>query len=174
MERITTGRIELRTEGKAEQGRVDFHAGMGLATELFAEVQATRAPYLMLLSEYVYTAQEFAISRPEEKEARASYEAAMHDFDDAFNCLEIVKHPAVYQGAEQSHLHRAKFRYKAMPKDAFHLAYLGHRTRVRNTLRKIGFDPTEQALLELRMGVFNTAQDVYLELQQAALSTAAV
>jgi hypothetical protein len=60
-----------------------------------------------------------------------------------------------------------------MPKDAFHIAYSGHRTRVKNSLRKIGFDPDEQALLELRMSVFNTAQDVYLELQQAALAVAA-
>jgi hypothetical protein len=60
-----------------------------------------------------------------------------------------------------------------MPKDAFHLAYMGHRTRVRNSLRKIGFDPDEQTLLELRMGVFNTAQNVYWEKQQAALSLAA-
>jgi hypothetical protein len=94
----------------------------------------------------------------------------MQDFDDAFNCLKIVEQPAVYQGAEQSHLHRSKFRYKEMPKNAFHAAYMGHRTRVRNSLRKIGFDPDEQTLLELRMGVFNTAQNVYWEKQQAALT----
>jgi hypothetical protein len=126
---------------------------------------------MMLLAEYVYVGQELASSRPEETEARASCEAAMHDFDDAFNCLEIVKQPAVYQGVEKAHPHRAKYRYKSMPKDAFHIAYMGHRTRVRNSLRRIGFDPAEQSLLELRMGVFNTAQDVYLELQQAALPT---
>jgi hypothetical protein len=96
----------------------------------------------------------------------------MHDFDDAFNCLEIVKQPAVYQGAEKTYPHKSRFRYKDMPCDAFHMAYRGHRTRVRNSLRRIGFDPDEQALMELRMRVFNTAQDVYLELQQAALSIA--
>jgi hypothetical protein len=157
--------------------------------EIFTEVQTSRDSSLMLLAEYVYIGQELAGSRPEEKEARSSCEAAMQDFDDdavrdsapiiiptgkrsvatyAFNCLKIVEQPAVYQGAEQSHLHRAKFRYKDMPRDAFHLAYMGHRTRVRNSLRKIGFDPDEQTLLELRMGVFNTAQNVYLEKQQAA------
>jgi hypothetical protein len=51
-------------------------------------------------------------------------------------------------------------------------AIISHRTRVRNSLRRIGFDPAEQALMELRMTVFNTAQDVYLELQKTALSAA--
>jgi hypothetical protein len=172
VERIATGRIELRTAGKAEQGRINFHDGLNKATEIFTEVEASRDPYLMLLAEYVYIAQELASSRPEEKDGRSSCEAAMHDFDDAFNCLEIVKRPAVYHGVEKAHLHRAKFRYQAMPKDAFHLAYMGHRTRVRNSLRRIGFDPAEQSLLELRMTVSITAQDVYLELQQAALAAA--
>jgi hypothetical protein len=169
VERITNGRVELRTQGKAEQGRIDFHDGIRLASEIFTEVEASRDSYLMLLAEYVYTAQDLAGSRPEEKEARSSCEAAIHDLDDAFNCLKIVGQPAVYQGVEQSYLHRPQFRYKDMPRDAFHLAYIGHRTRVRNSLRKIGFDPDEQTLLELRMYVFNTAQNVYLEKQQAAL-----
>jgi hypothetical protein len=169
VELIANGRVELRTQGKAEQGRIDFHDGLDKAIEIFTEVQATRDSSLMLLAEYVYIAQELASSRPEEKEARVSCEAAMQDFDDAFNCLKIVEQPAVYQGAEQSHPHRAKYRYKGMPRDAFHIAYMGHRTRVKNSLRKIGFDPDEQTLLELRMGVFNTAQNVYLEKQQAAL-----
>jgi hypothetical protein len=173
VERIANGRIELRTEGKTEKGRIDFHDGLCLAREIFTEVQVARDPNLMLLAEYVHTAQELASSRPEEKEARASCEAALRDFDDAFTCLEIVKQPAVYQGAEKTYPHKPKNRYKEMPRDAFHDAYLGHRTRVRNSLRKIGFDPDEQTLLELRMSVFNTAQAVYLELQQAALSTTA-
>jgi hypothetical protein len=44
---------------------------------------------------------------------------------------------------------------------------------IANSLRKIGFDPAEQRLAELRMSVFNTAQDVYLEKQQAALAMGA-
>jgi hypothetical protein len=169
VERIASGRVELRTEGKTEKGRIDFHDGLGLAKEIFTEVEASRDLYLMTLAEYVYTAQELASSRPEEKEARSSCEAAIHDFDDAFDCLEIVNDPIVYRGAEKSHPRRPRFRYKGMPRDAFHLAYIGHRTRVRNSLRKIGFDPDEQTLLELRMRVFNTAQEVYLEKQQAVL-----
>jgi hypothetical protein len=173
VERIATGRVELRTQGKTEKGRINFHDGIGLAMEIFTEAEASRDSYLMLLAEYVYIGQELAGSRPEEKEARSSCEAAMQDFDDAFNCLKLVDTSAAYQNVELSHPHRAKYRYKSMPKDAFHIAYMGHRTRVKNSLRKIGFDPDEQALLERRMGVFNTAQEAYWEKQQTALSPVA-
>jgi hypothetical protein len=173
VERIASGRVDVRTEGKAERGRIDFHDGIRLAMEIFTEVQASRDSYLMLLAEYVYIGQELAGSRPEEKEARSSCEAAMQDFDDAFNCLKLVDTSAAYQNVELSYPHRAKYRYKDMPKDAFHLAYMGHRARVRNALRKIGFDPDEQTLLELRIATFAIAQQVYLEKQQAALSLAA-
>jgi hypothetical protein len=169
VERIATSRVNLRTQGKTEQGRIDFHDGIKLAMEIFTEVKASRDLYLMLLAEYVYIGQELAGSRPEEKEARSSCEAAMQDFDDAFNCLKLVDTNAAYQNVELSHPHRAKYRYKDRPKDAFHIAYMGHRTRVKNSLRKIGFDPDEQALLEIRMSVFNTAQTVYWEKQQASL-----
>jgi len=173
VELIANGRIELRTQGKAENGRISFHDGIRFAAEIFTEARASRDPYLMLLAEYVYIGQELAGSRPEEKEARSSCEAAMQDFDDAFNCLKLVNTSAAYQNVELSHPHRAKYRYKSMPKDAFHIAYMDNRTRVKNSLRKIGFDPDEQALLEIRISVINTAQAVYWEKQQAALSTTA-
>jgi hypothetical protein len=171
---IADGRVGLRTIGKAEEGRIYFAQGLQEATMVFTEVKASRDPNLMLFAEYTYTAQELASSRPDEKEARASCEAAMQDFDDAFLALKAVNDHAGYQIANMTYPSRPKFRYKGMPRDAFHLAYMGHRTRVHNTLRNIGFDPAEQSLLELRMTVFNTAQDVYLEKQQAALSSIAV
>jgi hypothetical protein len=127
----------------------------------------------MLLSEYVYIGQELASSRPEETEGRASCEAAMQSFDDAFLALEAVADIPGYRTAEKAFPHHIKYRYKGMPKDAFHFAYMSHRTRVKNSLRRIGFDPAELALMELRMSVFNTAQDVYLELQRTTLAVAA-
>jgi hypothetical protein len=157
VELIANGRVELRTQGRTEQGRIKFHAGLATAMDVFTEVEATRDPYMMLLAEYIYVGQELASSRPEEKEARASCEAAMHDFDDAFRSLEAVGDKRGYCTVEKTYPRKPKFRYKNMPKDAYHLAYMGHRTRIRNTLRKIGFDPDEQALMELRMRVFNTA-----------------
>jgi hypothetical protein len=93
----------------------------------------------------------------------------MQDFDDAFLALKAVENGASYQVADQTHPRRAKYRYKGMPRDAFHIAYIAHRTRVGNTLKKIGVDPDERDLAKLRLTVFNTAQQVYVEKQQAAL-----
>jgi hypothetical protein len=172
VELIANGRVELRTQGKTEEGQIKFNAGLTKAVTEFSEVQSSRDLFLMLLAEYIYTAQELASSRLEEIEGRASCEAAMRDFDDAFRSLEAVGDERGYCTAEKAFPRKPRFRYKGMPRDAFHLAYMGHRTRVRNTLRKIGFDPAEQTLMELRLRVFNTAQEVYLKLQQTALSAA--
>jgi hypothetical protein len=170
VERIATGRIELRTKGKAEAGRINFHKGIRLALELFREVLASRDLFLMLLAEFTYLSLEYEGSRPEEKEARASYEAALQDFEDAFPCLKLLDSSEVYRSVALSYPHRAKYRYREMPLDAFQIAYASHRTRVKNSLRKIGFDPDEQVLLELRMTVFDTAQEADWEKQQAALA----
>jgi hypothetical protein len=166
---IAKGRIGLRTYGQEHEGHISFEQGLTEATAVFAEAQASRDPFLMLLAETVYVGQELASSRPEETDGRASCEAAMQSFDDAFLALEVVADIPSYRTAEKTYPHHVNYRYKNMPKDAFHFAYKSHRTRVQNTLRKIGYDPTEQILAKLRMLVFNTAQDVYLEKQQAAL-----
>jgi hypothetical protein len=121
---ITEGRVGLRTKGKAEKGRTYFAQGLQKATAIFTEVQATRDPYMMLLAEYVYVGQELASSRPEEKEARASCEAAMQDFDDAFLALTAMNNHAGYKIADMAFPHRDKYRYKGMPNDAFHIAYI--------------------------------------------------
>jgi hypothetical protein len=167
---IARGRIGLRTHGQEHEGHISFEQGLTEAMEVFIDAQASRDPFLMLLAETVYVGQELASSRPEETEGHASCESAMQSFDDAFLALEAVADIPGYRTAEKTYPHHIKYRYKNMPKDAFHFAYMSHRTRVRNTLRKIGFDPVEQGLAELRMSVFNTAQEVYLEKQQTALA----
>ncbi|MDR3275991.1 MAG: hypothetical protein LBT11_02075 [Treponema sp.] len=171
---IVRGRRGLRTKGETENGLAYFTDGLQRAKAVFTEVQGGRDLYLMLLAEYIYVGQELASSSNEEKEARSSCEAAMHDFDDAFLALEAVQESPGYVVAEKTYPHKPKYRYRGMPRDAFHDAYMAHRTRVGNTLRKIGLNPDERSLTELRIAAFAAAQQVYLEKQQAALSTAAV
>jgi hypothetical protein len=79
----------------------------------------------------------------------------VYDFDDAFLSLKAVNNAAMYQGAENTHPHRAPFRYKGMPNDSFHIAYTGHYTRLQNKLKPIGIDPDEQILTELRRQFVN-------------------
>jgi hypothetical protein len=95
--------------------------------------------------------------------------AALQGLEDAFLALEALKNAMAYRIAEKTYPHHANYRYNGMPLDAFHFAYRSHRTRVQNSLKKIGFDPLEKELLKVRLGLFNTAQAVYLEMQQAAM-----
>jgi hypothetical protein len=121
--KVTDGRIGLRTKGKTEVGRENLVKGLELGKQIFSELKDCRDPELMLLAEYAFVNQELEGARTEEKIGRASYQSATHDFDDAFLSLKSVKDSAMYQGAENTHPHRAPFRYKGMPNDSFHIAY---------------------------------------------------
>jgi hypothetical protein len=57
-----------------------------------------------------------------------------------------------------------------MPKDAFHIACMSHRTRINNTLRTPGINMTERKLYELRAACMTAAQNAYLEKQKNALA----
>jgi hypothetical protein len=167
---IADGRIGLRTKGETEVGRETFAKGLELGKQIFSEIKDSGDPELMLLAEYLFVNQELEGARAEEKIGRASYQTAMHDFDDAFLSLKSVEDAVMYQGAENTHPHRYPFRYKGMPNDAFHIAYTGHYTRLQNKLKPIGIDPKEQSLTELRMAVCKSAQEVYLKMQQQVLT----
>ncbi|GHU07588.1 hypothetical protein FACS1894151_02130 [Spirochaetia bacterium] len=166
---IADGRIGLRTAGKAEEGRENLAKGLELGKKIFSEVKGCGDPELMLLAEYLFVNQELEGARTEEKIGRASYQAVVHDFDDAFLSLKSAKDAAMYQGAENTHPHRVPFRYKGMPNDSFHIAYTGHYTRLQNKLKPIGIDPDEQVLTELRMAACKSAQEVYLQMQRETL-----
>jgi hypothetical protein len=45
---ITDGRIGLRTEGKAEEGRTNLANGIELGKKIFSEVKLCKDPELML------------------------------------------------------------------------------------------------------------------------------
>jgi len=49
--------------------------------------------------------------------------------------LEVVKDKAHYQSVEKAIPHSAKHRVKGFPKDAYHIAFIGHKTRLRNILK---------------------------------------
>jgi hypothetical protein len=56
-----------------------------------------------------------------------------------------------------------------LPKDAFHIACLSHKTRIKNVLRFSGIDPTEKALLKQRFVNLSAGQGGYIEKQKKAL-----
>jgi hypothetical protein len=147
----------------------DFEEGIALAMTAFTKADATSDPFLMLLAEYTFVIQELESGYPEEKEALASYRAAKGAFDDAFRALEVVKDAAIYHGVEKAFPRKKDYRHNGYPKDAFHIAYIGHRTRLQNTLKQIGIDPLERSFREKRIQTCPLAQTAYTVLQKKAL-----
>jgi hypothetical protein len=62
-----------------------------------------------------------------------------------------------------------KYRYRGMPKDAFHIAAGAHITRFGNTLRTPGINNIERQVYEQRKKNMSVAQATYFALQQRAL-----
>jgi hypothetical protein len=167
--RITNGRLALRTKGQAEHGREDFHEGMAESIDVFNEAMETGDIFLMLLSENVFLTKELESATTRESKAVSSYETALVEYDDAFNCLELVNDPDKYKIAAASYSHKKPFRQHGQPKDGFIVAMLGHPVRLRNSMKVLGIDPDEQKLRELRIQVCNRALELYMGKQEAAL-----
>jgi hypothetical protein len=74
--------------------------------------------------------------RSREIKGKASAEAALQNFDDAFLALKAVGEGAAYHIAEQTFPHRGQWRYQGLPRDAFHVACIAHKTRLKNDLSR--------------------------------------
>jgi hypothetical protein len=75
----------------------------------------------------------------------------------------------VFPPEEKTYPHFGDHRYKGFPKDAFHIAFNGHKTRINNILRSPGTDFIEKSLLKQRLDNLSTAQTAYVELQRKQL-----
>jgi hypothetical protein len=123
--------------------------------------------------DYFFMSGELAESDGKEPEGKASAEAALHSFDDAFLALEAVEEGVAYRIAEKVIPHSAQYRYQGLPKDAFHIACIAHMTRLKNGLSRLGLPKLDRELAKIRIAALGAIQQVYLEKQQAALSTTA-
>jgi hypothetical protein len=168
---IARGQRNLEITGKAEAGLLDFQAGHALAMRTFQEAVASGDVELVMLAENLFVTQELSESKGDEPEATASAEAALQSFDDAFLVLQIVDDPVVYRGAELAFPHRGQWRYKDLPRDAFHVAVIAHKTRLKNGLSRIGLPKLDRELAKARIAALGAIQQVYCAQQQAALMT---
>jgi hypothetical protein len=168
---IYRGRTLLDTDGLEHDGGVNYRNGLANAMTAFQEA-ADHATDLetLILAEYVFLSQELNFCNPNDIQAFASLSQAVRSFDDAFLALRTVDDPPVYAGAENTHPHHYKYRVKDMPKDAFHIACISHRVRIRNILRSPGINMAEKDLLMLRSANMTVAQAAYLEKQKTALA----
>ena len=165
---IDAGRKGFATKGKAEEGRISYETGISEAMLAFQEAQSTIDPYTIILAEYTFLSQELQFCDASDKDSLSSLTQAIQSFDDAFLALQVVEEPR-YTAVEKATPHAGKYRVHGFPKDSFHIACIGHRTRLQNILRTPGLDPIEKALLKQRFANLSSAQSGYIEKQKKAL-----
>jgi hypothetical protein len=121
---IDEGRRWLDLDGFEHEGRISYRKGLTMAMEVFRDVQSCAKTdlELLILAEHSFLTQELQFCDTSDSYSIISLKQAIQDFDDAFLALSAVYDDTVYRGAELTHPHRAKYRYKDMPRDAFHVA----------------------------------------------------
>jgi hypothetical protein len=165
---IVFGRKGWATRGKAEEGRLSYERGIALAMTTFQEAQISADPQTMILAEYTFLAQELYFCERTDKGSLSSLTKAIQSFDDAFLALKSVEKPD-YKIADDVFPHNGKYRAGGFPKDSFHIACGGHKTRLQNILRTPGLDSIEKSLLKQRFINFSATQGGYIERQKIAL-----
>jgi hypothetical protein len=166
---IDTGRKGFAIIGKEREGRISYEYGIDRAMAAFQEAQNSANPQTIILSEYTFISQEFQLCEKTDTDTLSSLRKTIESFDDAFLALNAVEE-SHYIAVEQSIPHNGKYRIYGFPKDSFHIACIGHRTRLQNILRSPGIDPIEKALLKQRLENLSTAQNSYIEKQKKVLA----
>ena len=165
---IDFGRKGFATKGKAEEGRVSYEEGIPLALSTFQEAQSSGDPQAMILAEYTFISQELQFCERTDKESLSSLTKAIQSFDDAFLAIQAVEDPR-YIITDKAFPHNGTYRIGGFPKDSFHIACIGHKTRIQNILRSPGIDPIEKALYKLRFTNLSVAQNSYVIKQKWAI-----
>jgi len=166
---IDAGRKGFAIIGKEREGRISYEKGIHMAMSAFVQAQSTADPQTIILAEWTFLGQEFHLCDKADKDSINSLTQAIQHFDDAFLVLEIVGDSVLYQAVEKSYPHDKKYRVNGFPKDAFHIACLSHKARIKNILRFSGIDPIEKALLKQRFANLSAGQGGYVEKQKKAL-----
>jgi hypothetical protein len=168
--RIDLGRKGFAIQGKEREGRISYETGIANAMSAFQEAQATADPQALILAEYTFITQEFQLCDKTDKDTINSLTKAIRFFDDAFLALKVVENKTLYQDVEDTFPHDKKYRFNGFPRDSFHIACIGHKTRLRNILKSPGIDPIEKTLLKQRLANLSVAQTGYVEKQRKALT----
>jgi len=166
---IDAGRKGFATKGKAEEGRTFYELGIANSMSTFKEVQASADPLALFFAEYAFITQELALCDKSDKDTVNSLTNAIENFKDAILALKAVEKPE-YTITDDVFPHNGKYRFKGYPKDSFHIAIKGHKTRLQNILKSPGIDPIEKDLLKQRIANMAAAQEAYAERQGKVLS----
>jgi hypothetical protein len=167
---IDFGRKGLATDGEEHNGRIHYEDGIYTALSAFKEAQASADPRTLILAELTFLQQELQFCYETDTDTKSSLSQAIQNFNDALLSLEVVEDAVLYKGAEKTHPHSPKYRIQGYPKDAFHLACIAHRTRIRNSLRTPGINMIEKVILNQRSANITVAQNGYIEKQKKAIN----
>jgi hypothetical protein len=170
-ETIDQGRKWLDTDGLEREGRINYRKGLARAALAFAEANAN-VPHdleLLIVAEYTFLNQELHFCASQDTKTIQSLTQALRSFDESLSALRVVESGAAYSAVDQCLPYRKEYRYYGMPKDSFHIACIGHKTRIANILRSPGINLGEKDLLERRYANIITAQAVYVKKQKQAL-----
>ncbi|GHT54320.1 hypothetical protein AGMMS49982_18820 [Bacteroidia bacterium] len=172
VENIADGRKGLATIGATEAGLASFMSGLLSAKVVFTEVHDNVVNDIgaVVLVEHAYLTEERRYCSDAEKSVVASMTAGIVAFKDALQALEIAQDAVAYRNAEATYSHLPEYRYKGMPKDAFHVACLAATTRLNNTLRTPGINDIERQIYDQRSKNMSAAQGAYLVIQQSVLA----
>ncbi|MDR1315718.1 MAG: hypothetical protein LBK13_02490 [Spirochaetales bacterium] len=166
---IDFGRKGMATDGEEHNGRIHYENGIYTALSAFKEAQTSADTQTIILVELAFLQQELQFCHETDTDTKSSLAQAIQSFEDALRSLEAVEDAAMYQGAEKTWPTIPKYRIQSFPKDAFHLACIAHRTRLRNVLRASGINMIEKAVLNQRAANMTTAQSKYIEKQKNAM-----
>jgi hypothetical protein len=170
---IADGRKSLATDGHEHEGRISYEQGLSMAMAAFKEAKASGDAETLVLVEHAFLTRELEFCNKDDKESRDSMTKAIASFDDALRAIKAVENPAGYKVAEQTYPLDKNYRVGGFPKDAFHLACIAHRIRLRNYLSPPGATMTEKSIYKQRRENLTAMQDVYHHKQHAALAETA-
>jgi hypothetical protein len=165
---IDVGRKGLATDGKEHEGRIFYEDGIAGALAAFQEAKTITDPQTFILAELVFLKQELQFCSKSDNNTKNSLTQAVESFNDALRSLKAVQ-GKYYRTAEETYPQNPKYRFRQMPKDAFHLACIAHRTRIQNILRVPGMNMTEKAVYQQRLENMTIAQNSYFNLQKKVL-----
>jgi hypothetical protein len=168
---IEEGRRLHFVEDTALQGLKRFKEGSALLTKAFLDAKATNDLETILKAEYDFLAAGIASGSPDETLAKGSAEAGLDVIDDALRAIKAVQSDDGYKWVDLAYPRHDKrtWRFKDMPRDAFHVFCASHTSRLQNGLKRYGVSAIDRALITLRVDTINAIEEAYCAMQRKAV-----
>jgi hypothetical protein len=167
---IAQGRRLLYVDGSERDGRIAFENGHALLRAAYEKAVASGSVHDIMLAEYSITQQELDESDADETQNQASAKAMIHEFEAAFKILNRVTDSASYKILDDGFSDKKDFRYKGLPKDAFHVAMLAHLLRLQNSLKPSGIPRLDRQFTKVRYDAIKAIQAIYCGIQEKAIN----